>query len=102
MEVYNSTEGKFGLKDDAGQFVVAPKWEHIAWIGPRVAAAWNEDEGGIFEETGKALFRDDAKRRMARFNRPGATLTPSRYQLGLVVIEETPVWGYAKLTEAHP
>jgi hypothetical protein len=102
MEIYNSSEGSFGLRDDSGQIVAAPKWDHIVWIGPRVAAAWNENEGGIFDAAGKALFRDDAKRRLARFDRPGATFTPSRYQRGLVVIEATPVWGYAKLADAKP
>jgi hypothetical protein len=102
MELYKSREEKLGLKDAAGKFVVAPKWDHIAWIGPQLAAAWNENEGGIFDETGTALFRDDAKRRLARFNRPDEKLTPRRYQQGLVVIEATPVWGYAKLANANP
>jgi hypothetical protein len=102
MEIYKSREGKFGLRNDTGKFVVAPKWDHIAWIGPLVAAAWNENEAGIFNATGTALFRDDAKRRLARFNRPDETSTPRRYQQGLFVIEATPVWGYAKLTNSKP
>jgi hypothetical protein len=102
MELYKSREEKLGLKDAAGKFVVAPKWDYIAWIGPQLAAAWNESEGGIFDETGTALFRDDAKRRLARFNRPDERLTPRRYQQGLVLIEATPVWGYAKLANANP
>ena len=67
MELYQSRDGKLGLKDNAGKFVVAPKWDHIAWIGPRVAAAWNGSEGGIFDPSGTALFRDDAKRRWAEW-----------------------------------
>ena len=102
MELYKSREEKLGLKDAAGKFVVAPKWDHIAWIGPQLAAAWSENEGGIFDGTGTALFRDDAKRRLARFDRPDETLTPRRYQQGLVVIEATPVWGYAKLANSNP
>jgi hypothetical protein len=106
--ITESSDGKFGLKDASGEFILPPKWNHIAWIGPGAAAAWNEKEGGIFDATGNALFLDDAKRRLARFDRPGREVTPSRYQHSLVVIEATPVWGYAKLeptaesTEAEP
>ena len=101
MELYESRDGRLGLKDNAGKFIVAPKWDYIAWIGPRVAAAWNASEGGIFDQSGTALFRDDAKRRLARFDRPDREETPGRYQKGLVVIEATPVWGYAKLESAN-
>jgi hypothetical protein len=99
--ITESSDGKFGLKDASGNFILPPKWNHIAWIGPRVAAAWNHYEGGIFDATGKPLFQEDAKRRLARFDRPGRTITPGRYQHGLVVIEATPVWGYAKLESAN-
>lgn len=106
--VTEASNRKFGLKDSSGKFVLPPKWNHIAWIGPGTAAAWNHVEGGIFDTTGKELFKDDTKRRLARFDRPYRTYTPGRYQKGLVVIEATPVWGYAKLepivesTEAEP
>ena len=98
--ITESSDGKFGLKDASGEFILPPKWSHIAWIGPGVAAAWNDYEGGIFDATGKALFSDDAKRRLARFDRPNRPVTRGRYQHGLVVIEATPVWGYAKLKSA--
>ena len=101
MVIAGNSEGKFGLKDAAGQFILPSKWNHIAWIGPRVAAAWNDNEGGIFDATGKALFWDDAKRRLARFDRPDREVTPGAYQHGLVIIEATPVWGYAKLENAN-
>lgn len=97
MVISENSEGKFGLNDSSGRIVLPPKWNHVAWIGPRIAAAWNDDEGGIFDETGKVLFQDDAKRRLARFDRPDREVTPGQYQRGLVVIEATPVWGYAKL-----
>jgi hypothetical protein len=99
METYTSSEGKFGLKDAAGKFVLDPKWEHLAWVGPQVVAVWNENEGGIFDASGAALFRDDGVRRLARFYE---NTTPRRYQHGLVVIEATPLWGYAKLAAAAP
>ena len=100
--ITESSDGKFGLKDASGEFILPPKWNHIAWIGPRTAAAWNHVEGGIFDTTGKALFKDDPKRRLARFDRPNRALTPGQYQKGLVVIEATPVWGYAKLADGNP
>lgn len=104
-EIIRSPEQQYGLKDASGQIVLEPEWNHMAWVGPGVVAAWTDGGGGTFDAAGKPLFRDGAQMRLARFDHEDRA---GQYRRGLIVIEATPVWGYAKLepmvesTEAEP
>lgn len=86
--------GKHGLYDTEGKALLEPTCDEIAWVGPGLVAAWNKNDGGIFDTKGHAVFRDDAARRLARFDTGG--YESARYKKGLVLIETPPVWGYAK------
>lgn len=91
-----STEQKYGLIRRDGTVVLEPRFDRIAWIAPKVAAVWSRDEGGLIDDTGAWIFRDDNKRRLARFGRNSKKTDP-QFQHGLAVIEDTPKWGYARL-----
>lgn len=87
--------GKRGLYDSEGKAVLEPEWDEIAWVGPGLVAAWNKNDGGIFDTKGQTVFRDDAERRLTRFDSDGYA-SGNRYKQSLVLIETPPVWGYAK------
>ncbi len=87
---------KYGLLHRDGTTALPPQFDRIAWIAPGVAAVWTKESGGLIDTKGDWIFRDDEKRRIARFG--GTTLkTNHTFQHGLVVIEDVPKWGYARL-----
>ncbi len=99
---------KFGIVRRDGSVVVPPEFDTIAWVGPDTAAAWHRDGGGLVTAEGNWVFRDNADVRVARFEQrdvppipeePGERLDSPwrRYRHGLVAIEETPKWGFARL-----
>jgi hypothetical protein len=98
-EIIQSPEQKYGLKDASGKIVLEPEWNDMTWVAQGVLAAWTDDDGGTFDATGKPLFRDNAERRLARFNHE---YKARQYRQGLIVIEATPVWGYAELATKRP
>lgn len=87
---------KPGIYDTEDRALIELTWDKIAWVGPGLVAAWNKNDGGIFNTKGQAVFRDDAARRLARFGIDGYA-SGNRDKQGLVLIEAPPVWGYAKL-----
>jgi hypothetical protein len=92
-----SEEQKYALLRLDGTRVVPPVHDRIAWIAPGVAAVWSRDDGGLIGRDGNWLFRDNDRIRIARFGSRNAKTTAAQYRHGLVVIEDTPKWGYAEL-----
>lgn len=85
---------KYGLIDSEGKEVVAPVFDRICWVGPGVAAVWG-NENGLIDSSGKWLFRDNGENQISRFD--AYRTTPSYCRHGLVVIENIPKWGFARL-----
>ncbi len=90
-------EQRYGLLRKDGSTVVEPEFDRIAWVSPGVAAAWSPTGGGLIDAEGKWIFRDNDRIRIARFGDQNARTTAREFRHGLVVIEDTPRWGYARL-----
>lgn len=88
---------KYALLRLDGVQITPPLHDRIAWVAPGVAAAWSGDDGGLMDRSGKWLFRDNGKIRVARFGLKNARSTEHQHRRGLVIIEDPPKWGYAKL-----
>lgn len=92
-----SRDGLYGLIQPDGKIVVQPRFVRIYWVAPGVAAAWSATEGGLIGLDGNWIFKDDASRRIARFGTTADRSTDATFRHGLVVIEDLPQWGYARL-----
>lgn len=92
-----SREGFYGLVQPDGKIVAQPRFERIAWVAPGIAAAWSATDGGLIGMDGNWIFKDDASRRIARFGTTADRSTDATFRHGLVVIEDLPQWGYARL-----
>lgn len=92
-----SKNGKYALLRMDGAQVLPPMHDRIAWVAPGVAAVWSRQEGGLMDAEGQWIFRDNDKIRIARFGTSRARSTADPYRHGLIVIEDSPKWGYAKL-----
>ena len=90
-------ERKYGLIRMDDVQVIPSVYDRIAWVAPGVAAAWSQADGGLLERGGQWIFRDNDKIRVARFGDRDARVTDAQYRHGLVVIEDSPKWGYARL-----
>jgi hypothetical protein len=90
-------EGRQALLRPDGSTHLPLRYERIAWVAPAVAAAWSGSEGGLVDAQGKWLFQDDNRRRIARFGTKRFRETPDELRHGLVVIEDLPKWGHARL-----
>ncbi len=91
-----------GLIRKDGREVLEPKYERIAWVAPGIAAVWNREEGGLFSTDGRWLFKDNASTRIARFGSSSSARSSRQHRHGLVVIEDIPKWGYARLNREAP
>ena len=87
---------KVGLLRRDGTTAVPAQFDALAWVAPGVAAVWTVADGGLIDTKGAWLFRDDDKRRIARFPAKNRKTDP-QFQHGLVIIEDVPKWGYARL-----
>jgi WG containing repeat len=92
-----SMDQKYGLLRKDGSLVVPAKFDRIAWVATGVAAAWSSTEGGLLDTNGKWVFQDNDKIRIARFGADGDRTTGPQHRHGLIIIEDTPEWGYARL-----
>jgi hypothetical protein len=92
-----TSEQKYGLLRLDGVQVVHPVYDRIAWVAPGIAAAWSRIDGGLLDRGGKWIFRDNDQFRIARFGARNARSTDAQYRHGLVVIEDSPKWGFARL-----
>jgi hypothetical protein len=104
-QILKTTKGKSGLYSHNGTVLVEPRWDHMGWVAPGIAAAWTNSNGALFDTKGRILFRDNATRRLVRFRSPeqgerGAS--PYMHRHGMVLIETPPVWGYAKFQPPQP
>lgn len=88
---------KYGLLSRDGITVVPPRYDRIAWVSQGIAAVWSKESGGLMESSGKLIFRDNDRLRIARFGAKNARSTAPLQQRGLIVVENPPKWGYAKL-----
>jgi hypothetical protein len=93
-----TSEQKYALLSLDGNQVTPPVHDRIAWVAPGIAVAWSRDGGGLMDREGKWIYRDNDKMRISRFGARNAKTTATEYRHGLVVIEDSPKWGYAKLT----
>lgn len=96
---------RLGPEDDHAldeTLVVPPVFDRIAWVDSGVAVVWNDDEGtgGMIDDKGDWIFRDNDKIRVARFGTNGQRSTPSEFRHGLLAIETPPRWGFAKLNRS--
>lgn len=89
---------RWALLSREGQMVLPARYQRIAWMAPGVAAVWADGEGGLVDTSGKWLFKDDARRRIARFGTSMSGEPPRETRYGLIVIEDPPQWGFARLT----
>ena len=94
------SNGKATLCDHEGKPLLDSTWDRIERVAPGVVAAWNKNDGGIFDAKGQVLFRDNPARRIARFDEEPHDCPSDLFRQGLVLIEATPVWGYAHLRAA--
>jgi hypothetical protein len=92
-----STNDRFALLRPDGSPLLEPRYERIAWVAPGVAAAWSGGEGGLVDAQGKWIFKDNSTHRLARFGTTQDHDTRDELRHGLIVIEDVPKWGYARL-----
>ncbi|MBE2282868.1 MAG: WG repeat-containing protein [Prosthecobacter sp.] len=95
--VARSQEGAEALLAPSGQLLLPPAQERIIWVAPGVAVTWEKTTGGLVNAQGQWLFKDDAKRRIARFGSLNRRGTYDELRHGLIVIEDQPRWGFARL-----
>ncbi len=92
-----SEDGFYGLIRRDGTTAVAPRFDRITWVAPKVAAVWSRTEGGLIDAAGAWIFQDTRKVRIARFLDPIPDEPDPQFRHGLVVIEDVPRWGFARL-----
>jgi hypothetical protein len=88
---------RYGLLNRDGSKLVQPHYERIGWVAPGVAVAWSRLEGGLIGRDGQWIFKNNDRYRVARFGSKNARKIEPHCRHGLVVIEDSPKWGYASL-----
>jgi hypothetical protein len=95
-------DGRLGLIASNGRMVLAPRFDRIAWVALGAAAAWSPAGGGLIDTQGQWRFQDNDRIRIARFTTTASGPARNRESHGLVVLEDQPKWGYAKLVSGPP